>query len=162
MVDKVALMLLKMMELLLFQLLDLTTSTGSITITVEFQENNAYKGNLTNVPYVIRNVTSIAGDNVTTTVGTAANITATLKDNNGKPIAGKEIKVTVNGQNSTVTTVANGVANIPVSVDAVGVSEYTLFFAGDDINYKNSTLVVKVTVNEKILFLMKPVLLLIM
>ena len=130
---------------------DLTTVTGPITITVEFKETDANNGNTTTVDYVIRNATSIAADNVTTTEGEAKNITATLKDNNGNPIAGKEIKVTVNGQNSTVTTDANGVANIPVSVDKAGVSEYTLFFAGDETNYKNSTLVVKVTVNEKIL-----------
>ena len=92
--------------------------------------------------------TVIGADDLTVEVNVAANLTVTLKDADGNALVGKEITVSVDGVNSTVTTVEGGVATIPISYDAEGVHEYTLYFAGDETNYKESTKLVTVTVTK--------------
>lgn len=122
--------------------------TGPVSITVTFAETNDYKGATQTVEYVIRNATSISAEDLSTEVNVAKDLTVTLLDNNGNPIGEKEIVVSVGGVNSTVNTDSNGVATIPISYDTPGVYEYTLYFAGDETTYKDSTKVVKVTVTK--------------
>ena len=92
--------------------------------------------------------TIISAEDLTVEANVAANLTVTLKDADGNALVGKEITVSVDGVNSTVTTVEGGVATIPISYDAEGVHEYTLYFAGDETNYKESTKLVTVTVTK--------------
>lgn len=91
---------------------------------------------------------SITANDVTTTTKTSKTIAVTLKDDEGKAISNKVIKVSVNGKESTITTDANGVANIVVNYNDAGVYYYTLTFLGDD-DYKASVKTVKATVNKQ-------------
>lgn len=129
-------------------LTDLSSSLGPISITVSFEKTSDYKASTATVDYVIRNATSIVAEDLTTEVNVAKDLTVTLLDNNGNPLAGKDIIVSVGGVNSTKTTDENGVAVILVNYDTAGVYEYTLSFDGDDATYKESTKVVTVTVKE--------------
>lgn len=92
--------------------------------------------------------TVISAEDLSVEVNVDANLTITLKDIDNKALAGKDITVTVGGESSTVTTNDEGVAIIPIKYAADGEYEYTLYFAGDETNYKEATKVVKVTVTK--------------
>jgi len=91
---------------------------------------------------------TIGAEDLTVEVNVDANLTVTLKDDKGNALANKEIIVSVGGVNSTANTDDAGVAVIPVKYDTAGEYEYTLYFAGDETNYKEATKVVKVTVTK--------------
>lgn len=93
--------------------------------------------------------TVIEANDLTITAKESKTLTVALKDNNGKFIANKQIKVSVNGVESTVTTDANGVTNININYANAGVYYYSLYFAGDD-SYKASFKTVKLNVNKQI------------
>ena len=92
--------------------------------------------------------TVISAEDLSVEVNADANLTATLKDIDNNPLAGKEIIVLVSGESSTVTTNDDGVVVIPVKYATAGEYEYTLYFAGDETTYKEITKVVKVTVTK--------------
>ncbi|RAP49147.1 MAG: hypothetical protein BZ133_08450, partial [Methanosphaera sp. SHI613] len=138
-------------------LTDLTDVTGKLDIAVAFEENDEYKGSSAAVNAVleINNVTvevpvevpvyvpvnqtatSITASDLTATAKVAKTLSVTLKDANGKILANKAIKVTVNGKTSTVTTDKNGVAKVTVNYAKAGTYYYTLSFLGDN-DYKAS------------------------
>ena len=154
--------------LLSIALADLTDATGKLNIAVSFEENDDYKGSTGSVStvLVINNVTvevpvevpvyitvnqtatSITASDLTATAKVAKTLSVTLKDANGKILANKAIKVTVNGKTSTVTTDKNGVAKVNVNYAKAGTYYYTLSFLGDN-DYKASMKAVKVTVNKQ-------------
>ena len=127
---------------------DFASTTGPINIVVTFEKTNDYEGATQTVDYVIRIATSINAEDLTTETNVAKDLTVTLVDNNNNPLAGKEIIVSINNTNTTVTTDDNGAFVIPVNYDAAGVYEYTISFAGDETTYKGTSKVVTVTVKE--------------
>ena len=149
-------------------LADLTDATGKFDIAVTYEENDDYKGSTGSVStvLVINNVTvevpvevpvyitvnqtatSITASDLTATAKVAKTLSVTLKDANGKILANKAVKVTVNGKTSTVTTDKNGVAKVNVNYAKAGTYYYTLSFLGDN-DYKASMKAVKVTVNKQ-------------
>jgi predicted outer membrane repeat protein len=149
-------------------LADLTDATGKLDIAVTYEENDDYKGSTGSVStvLVINNVTvevpvevpvyitvnqtatSITASDITATAKVAKTLSVTLKDANGKVLANKAVKVTVNGKTSTVTTDKNGVAKVNVNYAKAGTYYYTLSFLGDN-DYKASMKAVKVTVNKQ-------------
>ena len=92
--------------------------------------------------------TVITAEDLTVEVNTDANLTVTLKDADGNALVGKDIIVLVGGESSTVTTVEDGVAVIPINYATEGVYEYTFYFAGDETTYKEVTKLVNVTVTK--------------
>ena len=92
--------------------------------------------------------TIINAEDLSVEVNADANLTATLKDEKGNSLAGKDITVTVGGASSYVTTNDEGVAIIPIKYATAGEYEYTLYFAGDETTYKEATKVLKVTVTK--------------
>ena len=149
-------------------LADLTDATGKLDIAVSYEENDDYKGSTGSVStvLVINNVTvevpvevpvyvpvnqtatSITASDLTATAKVAKTLSVTLKDADGKVLANKAVKVTVNGKTSTVTTDKNGVAKVNVNYAKAGTYYYTLSFLGDN-DYKASMKAVKVTVNKQ-------------
>ncbi|WP_296876743.1 Ig-like domain-containing protein [uncultured Methanobrevibacter sp.] len=149
-------------------LTNLTDVTGKLDITVTFEENDDYKGSTGSLStvLVINNVTvevpvevpvyitvnqtatSITASDLTATAKVAKTLSVTLKDADGKVLANKAVKVTVNGKTSTVTTDKNGVAKVNVNYAKAGTYYYTLSFLGDN-DYKASMKAVKVTVNKQ-------------
>ena len=139
-------------------LTNLTDATGKLDIAVTFEENDDYKGSSdsTSAVLVVKTVTetinpvatSITASDITATAKIGKTLSITLKDANGKILANKAIKVTVNGKTSTVTTDKNGVAKVNVNYAKAGTYYYTLSFLGDN-DYKASMKAVKVTVNKQ-------------
>jgi VCBS repeat-containing protein len=90
----------------------------------------------------------ITAKDLKTTTKTSKTITVTLKDDEGKVIANKQIKVSINGKESTITTNDKGVANIKINYANAGIYYCTLTFLGDE-DYKASFKTVKITVNKQ-------------
>ena len=86
-------------------------------------------------------------DAVTVDAGTSATLTATLKDEAGKLLAGKEITFEVNNKKYTAKTNANGVAT--VKIDALSAGKYAVYasFNGDD-DYLDCDYTSSLTVNS--------------
>ena len=60
------------------------------------------------------------------------NFSAILQDANGKPLAGKNVQIAVNGPIYNVTTTAAGEATIPINLMNANIYTYALTFSGDD------------------------------
>lgn len=80
-------------------------------------------------------------------ISTSKTLTATLKDANGKAIAGKEIEFVVNGNTVKSTTNTNGVATAKFSLSKVNSFPATINFMGDN-TYEKSTQTAKITVTK--------------
>ena len=92
--------------------------------------------------------TTMASSDVTVTAGDSGNLQVTLKDADGKAVAGKTISVMVNGESSQITTDANGTATFAFKYDAANTYYVSFSFLGDD-EYKASFANAKITVNAK-------------
>ena len=129
---------------------DLKPGNYAVTFTVAGSDN--YKMATSN------GTLNIADDRIATAL-TATNPTVylqaiekgskyqiTLKDDNGKAIAGKEITVSFNGATYKATTDANGIATVTLKATKTGSLKATISFAGDD-TYKaaSKTATVKIT-----------------
>ena len=129
---------------------DLKPGNYAVTFTVAGSDN--YKMATSN------GTLNIADDRIATAL-TATNPTVylqaiekgskyqiTLKDDNGKAIAGKEITVSFNGATYKATTDANGIATFTLKATKTGSLKATISFAGDD-TYKaaSKTATVKIT-----------------
>jgi len=120
-------------------------STGNYTLVAGFSGNANYSALNSSVVYfearkLNTNTTVAAG--VAGSVGEIINLTATLKDENGFLLVGKNVSFYVNGIfNGTAITGSNGVAVLAYKIPAVGTYYYTAYFPGDG-NYtsSNSTL----------------------
>lgn len=98
------------------------------------------------VPVMV--ATSINASAMTTVAKTKKNLVLALKDANGKLLANKKIKVSLNGKLTTVTTNANGKAYVKTNFSSYGTYYYALYFLGDE-SYKACFKTVKVTVKKQ-------------
>ena len=148
--------------------LNISDLSGKVTFSATFEGNSNFKESSASLStvLVINNVTvevpvevpvyvpvnqtatSITASDLTATAKVAKTLSVTLKDADGKVLANKAVKVTVNGKTSTVTTDKNGVAKVNVNYAKAGTYYYTLSFLGDN-DYKASMKAVKVTVNKQ-------------
>ena len=148
--------------------LNISDLSGKVTFSATFEGNSNFKESSASLStvLVINNVTvevpvevpvyitvnqtatSITASDLTATSKVAKTLSVTLKDADGKVLANKAVKVTVNGKTSTVTTDKNGVAKVNVNYAKAGTYYYTLSFLGDN-DYKASMKAVKVTVNKQ-------------
>lgn len=92
--------------------------------------------------------TKITVSNMNTYPNSGASFTATLKDEYGKALAKKTIKISLNGNTYTRTTDSNGKISLPIKLSSQKTYEITLNFAGDEQYNKSSakaSIVVKKT-----------------
>jgi hypothetical protein len=91
----------------------------------------------------------------TTTVNTKVNgknagknFSITLKDKNGKVLAGKQVIFTLNGKTYKRTTNKKGVASLKIALSKKGTYKITISFRGDNW-YKASSVSTKIKVNPQ-------------
>ena len=81
----------------------------------------------------------------------------TIKDENGKVLAGKTVTLTINGKEYKATSDANGVATFSLTksmLKSSGVKTVIVKFAGDN-NYVGSNATAKITVNKEAVKILK-------
>ena len=81
----------------------------------------------------------------------------TIKDENGKVLAGKTVTLTINGKEYKATSDANGVATFSLTksmLKSSGVKTVIVKFAGDN-NYVGSNATAKITVNKETVKILK-------
>jgi predicted outer membrane repeat protein len=132
------------------------TVTRNGTATTTFTATNAGTGNIngtTDNQIVSANITvnkastTITVNNVTGVNGQKVNLTATLTDQNGKPIVGQAVTFNVNGKDYTVTTDNNGIATYEyIITQTMGTYSIIASFEGNN-NYLPSTGTGNLTVN---------------
>ena len=76
--------------------------------------------------------TKITVSNMNTYPNSGASFTATIRDEYGNPLAGKAIKISLNGNTYTRTTDANGKVSIPIKLSSEKTYTITVSFNGDD------------------------------
>ena len=76
--------------------------------------------------------TRITVSNMNTYPNSGASFTATIRDEYGNPLAGKAIKISLNGNTYTRTTDANGKVSIPIKLSTEKTYTITVSFNGDD------------------------------
>ena len=76
--------------------------------------------------------TKITVSNMNTYPNSGASFTATIRDEYGNPLAGKAIKISLNGNTYTRTTDANGKVSIPIKLSTEKTYTITVSFNGDD------------------------------
>jgi predicted outer membrane repeat protein len=107
--------------------------TGNINGTTDNQiVSTSITVNKASTTLIVNNVTGVNGQKV--------NLTATLTDQNGKPIAGQTVTFTVNGKDYVVVTDGNGVATLSYAPTHAGI--YTI-----NVNFLNKTIYAKSTGN---------------
>ncbi|WP_295619327.1 lectin like domain-containing protein [uncultured Methanobrevibacter sp.] len=111
---------------------------------------------------VVKNSTQVIANNLTTYSVVVSvdgksgkNLTMTLKDKNGKALAGKKVTFTVKNTTYTRTTDKSGVARLQINIAAAGTYTFKISFAGD-ANYTGSSKTVKVIVKKQSLRLTAP------
>jgi len=123
---------------------------GTFTAEISFAGSDNYAAATSNASVTINKITTAltaANKNVyLQAIAKGSKYQVTLKDANGKAIAGKEILVSFNGKTYKATTNANGVATVTLKATKTGSLRATVKFAGDD-TYKaaSKTATVKVT-----------------
>jgi len=125
----------------------IAAGAGQALITVSFAGNEIYAAeNKTITVTVSKTPTEIASSAVTTVYNNPKNLIVTLKDADGKPISGVNIKIDLNGA-KTYTTDNNG--QVKVSTKGLAAKTYTakITFNGNT-NYDKSSKNVKVTVKK--------------
>ncbi|MBO7518408.1 MAG: right-handed parallel beta-helix repeat-containing protein, partial [Methanobrevibacter sp.] len=76
--------------------------------------------------------TKITVSNMNTYPNSGASFTATIRDEYGNPLAGKTIKISLNGNTYTRTTDANGKVSIPIKLSSEKTYTITVSFNGDE------------------------------
>uniref|UniRef100_UPI00262BD0A6 hypothetical protein n=1 Tax=uncultured Methanobrevibacter sp. TaxID=253161 RepID=UPI00262BD0A6 len=106
---------------------------GSYVAEISFAGDNVYVSSNTSSNIKIDKVsTSLTANDVQFIYGDLTYLVATLKDRKGNEVAGKDILITLDGANHTVTTDSNGQAKL--AVDSLP-GNYTakISFAGDKV-----------------------------
>ena len=125
---------------------------GNTTITVSFNGNSRYFAALNRTIQVnvaeTRKPTKIESSSVTAVYNIERYLTATLKDDEGNPIAGVKVKVMLsNGKTFELTTDKNGQIKLSTKGLAPKTYDATITFDGD-AGYVKSLASAKVTVNK--------------
>ena len=109
---------------------------GTGNITSSFNSQTLY-----NAITVNKAATTITTNNITGINDQTITLTATLTDNNGKPVVGRTVTFSVNGTSvGTATTDANGVATLSYKLTKAGNFTVNATFAGDNEYLTSSTI----------------------
>ncbi len=99
----------------------ITLTPGSYNIQANFTETGYYLGSSsTGTLTVNKKATTLTVDDVTVQKGQTRDLTATLVDNNGQPLNGKQVNFKVNGADAGNANTVNGVATVNYLADLVG------------------------------------------
>ena len=80
---------------------------------------------------VVKNVLTMDAPKYSYKIGDTKKVTVTVKDQNGKAVAGKSLTLSIAGNTYTATTNANGIATFTPTVVTAGTYNYAVRFAGD-------------------------------
>ena len=123
---------------------------GTYTITAIFDGDDEYYGTENYADLTVNKFNSnIIADDVTGTVGDSVDLTATLTDDNGDPIIGKNVRFQINGADvGTAPTNGAGIATLSHNINEnPGNHEIRAIFDGDE-EYESSENTATLTVNK--------------
>ena len=122
---------------------------GSYSIKVTFKGTDAYNpsDSVTSNVLISKAESIMTAKAITTSYDSGANITATLKDENGNAISDVEITFKIGSSTLTATTDKEGIA--AVSTDGLTAKKYdaNITFSGNDL-YNAASKTAKVTINK--------------
>ena len=125
----------------------ITETAGIYTINASFVDGKIYANSSGTGKLTVNTIkTTLTVNNATGYNGKTANLTATLKDENGNPLSRKTVTFTVNGTDYTATTDASGLAVLSYKLTKAGVYNIIASFS-DGAVYANSTGSGNLTVN---------------
>jgi len=117
----------------------ITETAGIYIISASFVDGKIYANSSSTGNLTVNTInTTLTVNNATGYNGKTANLTATLKDENGNPVSGKTVTFTVNGTNYTATTDASGIATLNYKLTKAGVYNVNASFTDGEV-YTNST-----------------------
>ena len=124
--------------------------SGTYTAEIAYAGNTLYNPANTSISFEAKADkvnTTITADDVTTTYNSGANITATLKDEQGNAVSDVELTFKIGSTTLTAITDADGTAS--VSVDNINPNTYTanIAFSGTG-NYNDASTTAKVTIDK--------------
>ena len=121
---------------------------GTFDWTTKFAGDSDYVGSDAKALLTVSDKlkTSLTTGNATTSPGKVVGLAATLKDENGKPLAAKTVNFVVDGVTGSVVTDASGVAMFKYTTSKEGVYTFKTSFAGNN-NYLSSAAAGVLTVN---------------
>ena len=121
---------------------------GDFTLYAEVAENDNYMAGKGSAILSVSNkdVSKVVVENVVMNCRDGTRLYATLKDENGKVLANKELTFNINGVPYSKTTKDNGQTSIAINLDPGNYSA-TVSFAGDD-KYRSSSASAKVTIKS--------------
>ncbi len=129
-----------------FTIDDLTAGSHNVEVTYSgdnYYNSSSAKATLNIKPATV--ATKITASNMKFTAYATKNLVITLKDANGKILAGKKVVITFNGKNYTRTTDSKGQAKLAITSKNIKVYTATIKFAGED-NYLASSKSVKINI----------------
>jgi len=111
---------------------DLECKMHYFSFTFSGKEQYEPSSNYVNVYVRMMNVMVYAEDFWDLKYGQQANITATLKDENDRPMAGYNLSIIINGQTTTLVTDDNGSITMKIPKVPVGFDQYRVKFDGTE------------------------------
>ena len=127
-------------------------------VKVTFNGNGKYTNSFDTVNlHVLKLNTTVTAAAKTYVINYGGKYSVTIKDENGKVLAGKTVTLTINGKEYKATSDANGVATFSLTksmLKSSGVKTVIVKFAGDN-NYVGSTATAKITVKKEAVKILK-------
>ena len=127
-------------------------------VKVTFNGNGKYTNSFDTVNlHVLKLNTTVTAAAKTYVINYGGKYSVTIKDENGKVLAGKTVTLTINGKEYKATSDANGVATFSLTksmLKSSGVKTVIVKFAGDN-NYVGSNATAKITVNKETVKILK-------
>ena len=127
-------------------------------VKVTFNGNGKYTNSFDTVNlHVLKLNTTVTAAAKTYVINYGGKYSVTIKDENGKVLAGKTVTLTINGKEYKATSDANGVATFNLTksmLKSSGVKTVIVKFAGDN-NYVGSNATAKITVNKETVKILK-------
>lgn len=131
----------------------ITDVNGSYNISITMDKANLYEINVTyggstyyehntyqSTINVLKRTTKLTIDDIDPTkLGKNITVKVTLTEDDGTVLSGKDVTITINGNDIPVKTGDDGVATINYTTTKVGILKITAEFAGDDDVYNSST-----------------------
>jgi predicted outer membrane repeat protein len=125
---------------------------GNYKITANYTGDSNYFSTTASAEQIVKPTTTkttITISSPTIKQGKKTNIKVTLKDENGKVIAGKKVTITFNGKTYTATTNSKGVATFTILGSKAGTFTITAKFTGD-ADYLDSSKTTKQVVKGRV------------
>lgn len=114
------------------------TTPKAYSATIKFEGDNTYLASSKVVKITVKKATSITANAIKVKAGKAGYLTVVLKDVDGKAVAKRTVKVSLNGKIYSLTTAANGAAKLKVSIAKKNTYKTIVKFAGDSTYFGSS------------------------